>query len=131
MLPFTATGWVRTPVNRSPGRAVSLESFSLMRTLMGVPAGIPGKGDACASDAQTIIAYRANRTFPVRLLIDLAFLPGAVIIWGAGPALAMSLQNVTCNAFTNNGGQRLKVHVLPIRQPPCCLLGRRQAAIFG
>src|SRR5215510_3267295 len=77
MLPFTATGWVRTPVNRSPGRAVSLESFSLMRTLMGVPAGMPGKGDACASDAQTIIAYRANRIFPVRLLMDGAFLPSA------------------------------------------------------
>src|SRR5947209_18594028 len=45
--PFTTTGCVSTPVNRSPVRDSSLERFSLILTLIAVPAGMLHDPEEC------------------------------------------------------------------------------------
>src|SRR5205807_2558099 len=45
--PFAISDCVSTPVNSSPALAVSLERFSLIRTLIGVPAGKLRGPDEC------------------------------------------------------------------------------------
>src|SRR5438552_4198139 len=65
--PFATSGCVSTPVNSSPALAVSLDSFSLIRTLIGVPAGKSGDRDErrCAwmKDASSNTVQTVRNTF--------------------------------------------------------------------
>src|SRR5258708_27664785 len=71
--PFATSGCVSTPVNSSPALAVSLDRFSLIRTLIGVPAGKPGDLDeclcACINEPNSNTVQTVNNTLETEFII--------------------------------------------------------------
>src|SRR5438477_11324717 len=67
--PFATSGCVSTPVNSSPAWAASLDRFSLIRTLIGVPAGKLGDRDerrcACIKDASSNTVQTVSNTLEI------------------------------------------------------------------